>query len=47
MQSRLSFGWVFLPGTGVWVKGGLQRDEEEKKKDTLYYIRKAMELIRK
>lgn len=32
MQSRLSFGWVFLPGTGVWVKGGLQRDEEEKKK---------------
>lgn len=45
MQSRLSLGWLFLPGTGVWVKGGLQRDEE--KKNTLYYIRKAGEWIRK
>lgn len=30
MQSRLSLGWLFLPGTGVWGKGGLQRDGEKK-----------------
>lgn len=44
MQSRLSLGWLFLPGTGVWGKGGLQRDEK-KKKGFIYDIRKAMEFI--
>lgn len=38
MQSRLSLGWVFLPGTGVWVKGGLQRDEKKKKKKIHFII---------
>lgn len=46
MQSRLSLGWLFLPGTGVWVKGGLQEDKKEKKY-TFYYIRKAVKWIPK